>query len=152
MPRGVLGSRWNLVRLNRGAQRLLACFPPASADGFAAARNLLLGLVHADAFAPYIVNWDEVASSVVMRLHHEIAGRPGDGGATDVAYSALSLLRKLAGTLADAGRFIAACRTLEARATKRDRRWGVPPLFFFDKHAQAEWEAVRPTPPDARRP
>ncbi len=74
----VLDSRWNLVRLNRGAQRLLACFPPASADGLAAARNLFLGLVHADAFAPYIVNWDEVASSVVMRLHHEIAGRPGD--------------------------------------------------------------------------
>lgn len=81
-----------------------------------------------------------------------LADRPADGATTDVAFAALPLLRKLSNTLADAGRFIAACRTLEARATKRERRWGVPPLFFFDRAAQAEWEAVRPKVPEFPAP
>jgi hypothetical protein len=87
-------------------------------------------------------------NSLALRL----ADRPAGAATSDVAYAALPLLRKLGVTLADAGRFIAACRALEARATKRDRRWGVPPLFFFDRRARAEWEAVRPTPPEFPAP
>jgi hypothetical protein len=72
--------------------------------------------------------------------------RAGDRSAArhppDVAVAALPLLRTLRETLERAAVFWTDCRTGE-----RKNRWGVPPLFFFDKHAQAEWAAVRPKEP-----
>jgi hypothetical protein len=61
----------------------------------------------------------------------------------DVAYAALPLLRRLAGTLPLAARFRAACR---AAAARLDRHSGVPPLFFFYRPYQREWETVRARP------
>jgi len=74
----VVDGHWDLIRMNQGAQRVFAHFPPTTAAGADAARNLLLGVVHADALRPYIVNWDEVAGHLVARLHRELATRPGD--------------------------------------------------------------------------
>jgi hypothetical protein len=61
----------------------------------------------------------------------------------DVAFAALPLLRRLAATLPLAARFRAACR---AAAARLDRRSGVPPLFFFHRPYQREWETVRARP------
>jgi transcriptional regulator with XRE-family HTH domain len=74
----VVDGHWDLLRLNRGATRLFQHFPPISPAGIAAARNLILGTIHAEALAPYIVNWTEVAGDLIARLHREIAGRPSD--------------------------------------------------------------------------
>lgn len=74
----VVDGRWNLLRLNRGAQRLFERFPPTTAEGLAAARNLVLGTVHPGALRPYLVNWVEVAGLLVARLHREVAARPAD--------------------------------------------------------------------------
>lgn len=74
----VLDGRWNILRMNRGAQRVFRHFAPTTPDGAAAAANLFLGLVHPEALRPYLVNWSEVAGHLVARLHHEIAARPGD--------------------------------------------------------------------------
>jgi transcriptional regulator with XRE-family HTH domain len=74
----VVDGRWNVLQLNNGAARVFRRFPPRSADGLAATRNLLSGTLHPDALKPYIVNWDEVASHLVARLHREIAASPGD--------------------------------------------------------------------------
>ncbi|HVK78097.1 MAG TPA: helix-turn-helix transcriptional regulator [Kofleriaceae bacterium] len=76
----VVDGQWDLVTMNQGAQRVFAHFPPATADGAAAARNLMLGVVHPEALRPYIVNWDEVAGHLVARLHRERAARPADEG------------------------------------------------------------------------
>jgi hypothetical protein len=73
--------------------------------------------------------------------------RPTSGRSDDIAFAALPLLRKLSRTLAEAGRFLAECRTHEERATRKARRWGVPPLFFFDLRLQREWTDVRPVSP-----
>jgi hypothetical protein len=73
--------------------------------------------------------------------------RPTVGGNADIAHAALPLLRKLSLTLADAKRFLAECRTLEERATRKARKWGVPSLFFFEKRLQKEWEQIRPVSP-----
>lgn len=78
---------------------------------------------------------------------HRIAG-----DSADIAFAALPLLRKLSATLTDAGRFLAECRKLEERATRKSRRWGVPSLFFFDKRLQKEWEEVRPVSPGFPEP
>jgi transcriptional regulator with XRE-family HTH domain len=74
----VCDGTWNVLRMNQGATRLFARFPPRSAEGLAAVRNLVLGTVHPDALRPYCVNWAEVAGLTIARLHREVAARPGD--------------------------------------------------------------------------
>ena len=72
--------------------------------------------------------------------------RSSDLGSADVVYATLPLLRRLSKTLTEASRFIAECRILEERTTRKQRAWGVPPLFFFNKQLQEEWAAIRPDP------
>jgi transcriptional regulator with XRE-family HTH domain len=74
----VVDGSWNVLQMNQGALRLFRHFTPTSAEGAAAARNLVLATVHPDALQPYIVNWDDVGSLLVARLHRELAGRPCD--------------------------------------------------------------------------
>ncbi len=74
----VVDGHWNVLRMNQGALRLFQHFPPTSADGFAAAKNLVLGTVHPGALQPYLQNWEAVAGHLVARLHREVAARPGD--------------------------------------------------------------------------
>jgi len=74
----VVDGQWNILRMNRGAERLFVHFPPTTADGLAAARNLVLGTVHPGALRPYLVNWLDVAGLLVARLHREVAARPAD--------------------------------------------------------------------------
>lgn len=73
--------------------------------------------------------------------------RSHSNGTVDVSYAALPLLRRLSETLNDAGRFIQSCRRWEERKTRKQRRWGVPPLFFFNAKLQKEWEDIRPVQP-----
>jgi hypothetical protein len=61
----------------------------------------------------------------------------------DAAFAALPLFRKLADALPRAARFRNACRAAEARSSGR---WDVPPLFFFHRPHQSEWESIRPVP------
>jgi len=74
----VVDGGWNLIRMNRGAERLFQRFPITSPAGHDAARNLVLGTVHPEAIRPYIVNWADVAGHLIARLHREVAARPGD--------------------------------------------------------------------------
>jgi hypothetical protein len=57
---------------------LLQRFPPRSAAGIEASKNLLVGTLHPDALRPYLVNWHDVAAHLVARLHREIAAAPAD--------------------------------------------------------------------------
>lgn len=74
----VIDGHSQILQLNQGAQRLLGHFPPTTAEGLAASRNLLLWTVHPEALRRYIVNWEDVAGHLVARLHREISARPGD--------------------------------------------------------------------------
>jgi transcriptional regulator with XRE-family HTH domain len=71
----VVDGRWNLLKMNRGAQRLFAKFPP---EDVTAATNLIVGTLHPKGLRPYIVNWDELAGLLVARLHREVSARPAD--------------------------------------------------------------------------
>ncbi|HRC54333.1 MAG TPA: helix-turn-helix transcriptional regulator [Kofleriaceae bacterium] len=77
----VMNGAWEILRVNQGAQRILSCFPPRSADGLVAARNSVLAVLHPDALRPYVVNWHEVASLLVARLHREAASTPSEARA-----------------------------------------------------------------------
>ena len=74
----VVNGHFDILEMNDGAARLFRHFPPTSADGLAAARNIVLATFHPGAIRPYIVNWDDVAAQLVARLHRELAARPGD--------------------------------------------------------------------------
>jgi len=87
----VIDGAWNLIRINRGAERLFQRFPIASAAGQDAARNLVLGTMHPEALRPYIVNWSDVAGHLIARLHREVAARPGDHELARLLARALAL-------------------------------------------------------------
>ncbi len=74
----VVDGQWDILRMNQGALKLFQHFAPTTSEGVTAARNLVLGTVHAGALAPYLVNWGDVAGHLVARLHREIAARPAD--------------------------------------------------------------------------
>lgn len=74
----VLDGNWDILRMNAGAQRLLSQFPPRSAQGLAAASNVILATLHPDALRPYIVNWMEVAALLMARLHREASAGPSE--------------------------------------------------------------------------
>jgi len=74
----VVDGHWDLLQMNQGAQRVFQHFLPTTSEGAAAAKNLVLGIVHPGALRPYIVNWEEVAGPLIARLHREISARPAD--------------------------------------------------------------------------
>ena len=63
-PAFVVDRRWNLLRANAGAVRLVEFLtgpPPASAAASAEPVNLAIALVSPDGLRPFIVNWEAVA-------------------------------------------------------------------------------------------
>jgi transcriptional regulator with XRE-family HTH domain len=87
----VVDRLWNLVEMNAGAARLFARFPPRSAAGVAASRNVLTATLHPDALRPHIVNWHEVAAHLIARMHRDIAAAPGDEERRRLLASCLAL-------------------------------------------------------------
>jgi transcriptional regulator with XRE-family HTH domain len=74
----VVDRYWNVLRINQGAARLLSCFPPTSPAGEACLSNVLLATFHPQALRQYVVNWEEVAITILSRLQRELAAAPGD--------------------------------------------------------------------------
>ncbi|MEZ4362042.1 MAG: helix-turn-helix transcriptional regulator [Kofleriaceae bacterium] len=74
----VINARWDVLDANAGARRLMQQFPPSGEGGRAAAGNMLLSLLHPEGLRPYVVNWLEVASALMVRLQRDVAASPGD--------------------------------------------------------------------------
>lgn len=88
-PAVVVDRLWNLLRVNRGAQRMLAELVPAPPPPEVGA-SLILALLHPLAWKPVIVNWDEVAADLVERLHRECAAAPTDRDLAELRARALA--------------------------------------------------------------
>jgi transcriptional regulator with XRE-family HTH domain len=87
----VVDRYWNVLRLNQGATRLLSCFPPTSEAGAECMTNVLLATFHPGALRSYIVNWEEVAITILSRLQRELAAVPGDREGTHLQARILAL-------------------------------------------------------------
>jgi len=61
--------------------------------------------------------------------------------ATDLAFAARPLFLRLTDVLNRVGQLLGECRKMHDRATRHERAWGVPALFFSDDSAQREWRA-----------
>ena len=70
----------------------------------------------------------------------------------DMAYAARPLFLRLTETLLSVGKLLGECRAMEERATRHDREWGVPKLFFADGAAQSNWNTKRVPPQEFPQP
>jgi transcriptional regulator with XRE-family HTH domain len=69
---------WNVLRMNDGAQRMVAHFLPAPPSAPGVATNLVRAVLHPQGLRPSLVNWVEVAAFTLERLEHECALDPHD--------------------------------------------------------------------------
>lgn len=59
----------------------------------------------------------------------------------DLAFLARPLFLRLTEALQLVATLLHECRKMENRATRHERSWGVPKLFFADRTAQEDWQA-----------
>jgi transcriptional regulator with XRE-family HTH domain len=73
-PAAVVGPSWEVRMANRAALRLIAHFAPEATPR----PNLMRLLFDPRGTRPFVVNWEEVASGMIQRVHREaLAGGPG---------------------------------------------------------------------------
>jgi hypothetical protein len=79
---------WDVVQMNAAALRLFAHFLPADVDPLVTG-NVVHALFHPRGVRRFVVNWNEVSSAVLERVHHE-ASLELDGGAGEALLRSLS--------------------------------------------------------------
>lgn len=82
-PAYVVDRRWDLVLVNRPAAALTTMLvDPSLAPTFGG--NVLRLSLHPDGIRNSVVNWDEFAAELMVRLEREVRHRPGDEALTDL--------------------------------------------------------------------
>jgi transcriptional regulator with XRE-family HTH domain len=79
-PAVVMDRGWNIVMRNEAAVRMRRAMvrdDEALAAG-EAARNAICAMFHPKLYRPWILNWEEVAADLLMRLRNEAAEAPPD--------------------------------------------------------------------------
>ena len=79
-PAVVVDRHWNVVLQNRASLQLLPRFVETPA-ALAPPVNVMRLLFRNDGIRPFVVNWDELSSAMIQRLHRESAFDPGDNEA-----------------------------------------------------------------------
>lgn len=77
-PAYVVDRTWNQVLANTAIARLLQLLPDPLGAAEAAAGNVLRLALHPDGLRQVVVNFPEVAASLLLRLEHEATHRAGD--------------------------------------------------------------------------
>jgi transcriptional regulator with XRE-family HTH domain len=77
-PAIVCNRRWDLLLANQAATRMVAHFVAPGARALAAPPNVMRLLFAPDGFRPHVVNWRELASVMVQRLHREALAHADD--------------------------------------------------------------------------
>lgn len=76
----LIDRRWEVLRANAGAQRLLGAFLDPGALPPEVAGNLLRATLHPQGLRPYLVNWPEVVAVALERAEREHHAHPSDPG------------------------------------------------------------------------
>jgi transcriptional regulator with XRE-family HTH domain len=79
-PAIVIDRCFNVVRLNRGAEKLFARFVFPLNPPPIVLTNLLHALYHPEGLRHVIIDWSNLAAVMAERLHREAAADAGDGG------------------------------------------------------------------------
>jgi len=72
-PAVVMDRYWDVLLPNESAPRFFNCFIDLSARS--SPRNMLHLMFDPDGMRPFIANWEEVARSLIQRVHRESVGR-----------------------------------------------------------------------------
>ncbi len=78
-PAAVLTHLWDLVKMNDAGARVFSYFLEPPFDPIVAT-NVIHGLFHPDGFRKFVVNWEEVTSTLIDRLYREAMIEPEDSG------------------------------------------------------------------------
>lgn len=70
-PAVVVTRTWDLVNMNQAFARMLSSFFPSPPVDPIITRNLMHSLFHPAGVRPYVVNWEEVAGTLIDRLYRE---------------------------------------------------------------------------------
>jgi transcriptional regulator with XRE-family HTH domain len=87
-PMTMLDSRYDVLRMNQGAARLLPNFiaePAALPERL----NAMVALFDPRLMRPYIVDWERIAHGLIARLHREALTRGDDGETANLLRSLL---------------------------------------------------------------
>lgn len=74
----VVDREWNVMRMNRGAARMLGRFIQPTDEARELFGNVVVATLHPLALRPHIVNFEEVAAITLDRARREWARSPGD--------------------------------------------------------------------------
>ncbi|MEO1483538.1 MAG: helix-turn-helix transcriptional regulator [Myxococcota bacterium] len=102
-PTLVVNSRWDLVRLNRGAATLFSAVSPGFGDLLASVRgtapvsvlalpplNLMHVMLNDPGVKRALLDWEDVVAVTVDRLHREAAAYPGPDGPAETLRACLA--------------------------------------------------------------
>ena len=81
-PALVMDRYWNVLLTNESTPKFFNCFIDMSKRG--GPRNMLHLMFDPNGMRPFVDNWDEVASSLLQRVHSEAVGRFIDAGTKDL--------------------------------------------------------------------
>jgi transcriptional regulator with XRE-family HTH domain len=87
-PAFVMDRYWNVVLTNAAAPRFFGSFVDLSARP--TPRNLLHLMFDPEGMRPFIVNWEDVARSLIQRVHREAVGRVVDEKSRELLNSLLA--------------------------------------------------------------
>jgi transcriptional regulator with XRE-family HTH domain len=87
-PAVVMDRYWNVVLTNEAAPRFFGSFVDLSARP--TPRNLLHLMFDPAGMQPFIVNWEDVARSLIQRVYREAVGRVADEKSQDLVNSLLA--------------------------------------------------------------
>lgn len=85
----VVDSAWNVLRVNRGAQRLFATFSPTQDPRLLG--NVLRLLLEPEGLREVLENWEEVALATLERTHREALAEGPNGPAARILSEVLAL-------------------------------------------------------------
>ncbi|MCP5031998.1 MAG: helix-turn-helix domain-containing protein [Actinomycetia bacterium] len=77
-PAYVVDRQWDLVLANPMAQLIVGAVDPAPPASVAA--NILRLTLHPEGLRPMIVNWEQLATTLIHRLEREVTHSPNDSG------------------------------------------------------------------------
>lgn len=89
-PAMVIDRAYNVMRLNRGAERLFARFILPLEPPPIVLTNLLHALYHPEGLRKVIIDWSTLAAVMAERLHREAAVDPSEGGMRELRDAVLA--------------------------------------------------------------
>ena len=89
-PAFAIDRHWNILRTTEATGRMMMMLVDPAKAPLEHGLNVMRMTLHPDGLRPWIVNWDEVASELIDRVHRDAAAYPNDSTMQQLADEMLS--------------------------------------------------------------